>query len=120
MNLTACKKMCNECPFHKDSPAGWLGDHSIEEITNAIQFEQLFSCHKQRGESPALNRKEMENGDQNICRGFLLSATKSCKMFGQNPDTGKELRRLQDELEISDEERENVLSKWDFAKHHSI
>lgn len=118
MNLTVCKKMCNECPFSKKSIKGWLGDHTVSEITNAIQFEQLFSCHKQRTDDVLLNERQMENGKQNICRGFVLSATKSCKMFGQNPSTGAELRRLQKEVNPTEEEMESVLSKWDFEKHH--
>ena len=120
MNLTTCKKICKECPFRKDSANGWLGNHSIEDITHAMQYEQLFSCHMERDEDANLNKVLIEEGSQHICRGFLVSATKSCKLFGQNPDTGSELRRLQKELNITEEERESVLNKWEFIQHHDI
>lgn len=120
MELTVCKKMCNECPFRTNSPNGWLGSHTIEEIQNSIQFEGLFSCHKQRGDDQYENEQKILSGEHNICRGFMLSAKKSCKVFGQNPNTRAELRRLQEELNPTEEELENTLSKWDFAKHHTL
>lgn len=122
MKLTTCKKMCNECPFSKNSLRGWLGGFSIEETLNAQQFEQLFSCHKQREDDEEENSRKIVNGEINICRGFILSASLSCKLFGQNPSTGKELARLQVEVKasITDDEKEMVLRRWDFPKHHTL
>lgn len=118
MNLTMCKKVCKECPFSEKSPSGWLGDHTIEGITEAIQFEQLFSCHLQRSEFIDINKQQVESGVQNVCRGFVISASKSCKRFGQNPITGEQLLKLQNEIKKS--EFEGVLSKWDLKKHHTL
>ncbi len=116
---TICKQVCNDCPFGKKSTKGWLGPYSVKEIQDAIQFEYLFGCHKQLGDDPSENRKKIESGEINMCRGFMLSAEKSCKLFGQNPNTGKELRELQDNLNPTKKELENTLSKWEFAKHHN-
>lgn len=119
MNLTICKKVCNECPFQKDSPPGWLGDHSIDEILTAIQFEHLFSCHLQRSDDANVNKLEMENGRQSICRGFIMSAKVSCKRFGQNPNTGSELLKLQESIDDDDPQLKNIMNKWEFKTHHT-
>ena len=120
MNLTTCKKLCNECPFSKKSLKGWLGSHTVDEVLNSQQFEGLFSCHKQRGDDLKENERKLISGEHNVCRGYILSATVSCKMFGQNIHTGEELRRLQKENPPTDEERENILTRWEFKDHHDI
>lgn len=120
MKLKACKKVCNQCPFKNNSIKGWLGSHTIQDIQLSLQFELLYSCHKQRTNNEELNKKLVEEGKHKICRGFLISASKSCKLFGQNPFTGSELKRLQNELEISKEENETILNKWEFQKHHTL
>jgi len=114
--MKTCKKICKECPFSKTSARGWLGHHTIEEIQHTMQFEGLFSCHMTRTEDSTF--EDIESGKTPICRGFLASASASCKMFGQHPENGAALRELQ--KEITDEEKEQVLTKWDFAVHHDL
>lgn len=114
--MITCKKICNECPFSKNSMKGWLGHHSIEEIMHTQQMEGLFSCHMQRTEDSI--EDDILNGELPICRGFLASASASCKLFGQNPHTGQSLKRLQDE--ITDEEKKQVLTRWEFSAHHTV
>lgn len=42
-------------------------------------------------------------------------------MFGQNPNTGQELRRLQMEIrEQGEDNMDSILNKWDFKTHHEI
>lgn len=118
MNLIAKKKMCGECPFKKDSMKGWLGGETVEQTLNAQQHEHLFSCHQTRGSSEEVNEVFIKRGEQPICKGFLLSAKLSAKMFGQHPTNGKELKRLVDEMNISEEEREVVLKRHEFREHH--
>lgn len=120
MDLVARKKMCGECPFKKDSAKGWLGGETIEDTLNAQQFEHLFSCHKNRGEDHEENLELIKEGRQPICKGFLLSAKLSAKMFGQNSENGAELKRLTNEMVITDEEKENTLKRWEFRDHHTI
>ena len=120
MELTVCSKVCNECPFRGKSIPGWLGSHSLEDIKTAMDFEQLFSCHMQRGEDIEENKAKTESGEMNICRGFIAMSNKSCKMFGSNPYTGEELRRLQ--LLVRENPMtgdDDVMPHWDFEKHHS-
>ncbi len=112
--------MCGECPFRKDSLQGWLGGETIEDTLNAQQFEQLFSCHTHRTDDVVENERLIRDGKQPICKGFLLSAKLSAKMFGQNVANGAELKRLTNEMTISDEEKENTLKRWEFREHHTL
>lgn len=118
MELNVCNKVCKECPFRKKSLQGWLGSHTVDEILNSQQFEGLFSCHMQRGDDVKENERKILSGEQDICRGYILSASLSCKLFGQNPNTGAELLRLQRENPLTDQNREDLMDRWDFDKHH--
>ena len=118
MNLRVCRTVCKECPFSKRSPKGWLGGLSAQETLDAMQYETLFSCHLHREEDTEQNLKNIENGTHPICRGFLISATKSCKLFGQNPETGKALFELQSNLIITEKDKEDTLTRWDFLNYH--
>jgi len=111
--MKTCKKVCSECPFLNNSLRGWLGPHLPDEILNAMQFETPFSCHKQRTDST--NYADLKMGTIDVCRGFLISAKKSSKMFGQSPQ-GKALRRLQDSVQ----DQENILSRIEFKAYHDI
>ncbi len=117
MNLTVCKKICLECPFSKASPKGWLGDHSLEGVLIAQQEGKLFSCHLQRKEG--MTNDDIENGDVKICRGYLVSASKSDITFGLDPETGKTLGELQT-LVASEglEDKDTILSRQEFEEHH--
>lgn len=36
---------CAECPWRKESPAGWLGGWSPEFYTDAVQNNEVPACH---------------------------------------------------------------------------
>lgn len=114
MKLTMCRHICGECPFRKDSAPGWLGPHTVDEIMNAQQFEQLFSCHRTRDDETTV--EAIINGEYPICRGFIASASASCKLFGQNIEYGQALRELQDQ--ITDNDKQSVLTRQTFRQHH--
>ena len=120
MELTTCKKVCKECPFRKDSLRGWLGDLDLEQTMNAQQFESIFTCHMTRSEAPHVNLSEAMKGKQPICRGFILSASISAKMFGQNPFTGQQLRKLQEDNPLTDDDRKLIMTRWEFREHHTL
>lgn len=111
--MKICSKICKECPFSNKSMPGWLGPHSIEEILDSQQFEHPFSCHMQRTEDSSIS--DILTGELQICRGWVASATKSCKKFGQNP-LYPGLSELQNQ--IKPEELEGVLARWEFRKYH--
>jgi hypothetical protein len=117
MNLTVCKKICMECPFSKASPKGWLGSHSLQGVLDAQQEGKLFSCHLQRKDGMTID--DIKSGEVKICRGFLVSASKSDITFGQNPESGKALRELQALVESEGkEDKDAILSREEFEEHH--
>jgi hypothetical protein len=119
MNLTICPVLCNECPFSNTSVPGYLGPHSVDDILDLQQNEQIFACHKQlTGDD---DFEKVMSGEINICRGYLLSATKSCKQFGSNIHVGKALEKLQNGLDDSLDVAELplVLARHEFRKHHT-
>lgn len=118
MNLTVCSKVCNQCPFSKTSLPGWLGGFSAEDILEAQQKEHLFSCHLHREEDSTENENKIESGEHPICRGFMVSAAASCKSFGQNPLTGRALKELSNSMEITKQEKEEILLRHKFRDHH--
>ena len=107
-----CKTICNECPFRNNSLPGWLGPHTAEEILGVQQREGLFTCHKTRVNQDA----EMGSKEIPICRGFIATASKSCKMFGSNPETGNGLKALQGEITPTD--KALVLTRVEFKSYH--
>jgi len=119
MNLQACKKICGQCPFKKSSLKGWLGDLTVEQTLEVQQYEGLFPCHmKRKGSTEDIVDKTI-SGEIPICRGFLISANKSYKLFGSNPETGQSLRKLQQSFVSSPSELDSVLDRQEFLLHHS-
>lgn len=118
MKLTICKKICKECPFRKDSVKGYLDYHQPDDVLNDMNRDIPFSCHLQRKDDPDQNLEELENGTQNVCRGFVATASKSCKQFGQHPYYGQEMRKIQNE--ITEADKDLVMNKWDWLKHHTL
>jgi hypothetical protein len=116
--LSVAKKACKECPFRKDSPAGWLGGLDAEETLACMDFEELFNCHMERKDSPQQNIREARSGEQNICRGYLVSARMSGKRFGSNAITGKYLLKLTEGMIITDTEKECIMTRSEFLAHH--
>lgn len=119
MNLSICKRICNECPFTHSSPKGWLGPHSLEDVLQTQEQGKLFSCHMLRKEE--MIKQDIESGDVKICRGFIASATKSGIDFSETGtgETESALRDLQ--VMVAEEAMENesdILSSQEFENHH--
>ncbi len=114
--MKICKAICKVCPFRKDSAQGYLGPHTTQEILDAMQFDIPFVCHPKRLNSDEETEAAIHTGEAPICRGYVASASKSSKMFGQHPVFGKQMRELQ--LEITEEDKKGVMNLWDFKKYH--
>lgn len=108
------KQICSECPFRKNSLPGWLGPHSLDQILNSQRDEIPFSCHKERTDNSTVS--DIASGKLHICRGWMASANKSCKLFGTHPVYGEELKQLQKDIDPKDVEK--VMDKHQFKKHH--
>lgn len=115
--IRVCSRVCRACPFRATSAPGWLGPHSVQEILNTMQFDQLFSCHLTRDDETT--EADILSGRVPICRGFIASANASFKLFGQNPEFGPMLRALQDQVKAEGlEDMGEILNRNQFANHH--
>lgn len=115
--MNVCAKLCNECPFSKNSAAGWLADYSVGDIQDFMNHEGLFPCHKMV-EGDELSQEEVkekiESGELKLCRGYMESMIKTAKM----PKFNKLLlqaRALVKEQGMS----ADSMSLFEFAKHHN-
>lgn len=119
--MRTCKRVCKECPFTNKSAPGWLGPWKPRQILDVQQFEGLFPCHKTINDGNKDAGPEIVlNGAVPVCRGFLASASKSAKLFGQHPDNGPDLQRLQKSVEDEGhEDHQTILARWEFLSHHT-
>lgn len=116
MSLNVCSKLCGECPFSKNSAKGWLADYTPQDIQNFMNGEALFPCHKMV-EGDELTQAEVKekilSGELKLCRGYVESMVKSCKM----PKFNKillEARALVKEEGLS----ADSMSIFEFIKYH--
>lgn len=61
---------CSECPWRKDSPAGWLGGWSPEFYTDAVQNNEVPACH--------LQDHGLDSDDTAMCAGALSVMANAC------------------------------------------
>lgn len=109
-----CSKLCGECPFSSKSINGWLADYSIEDFQNFMRAEVLFPCHMKVGEedmSPIDVNDKVKSGELTLCRGYVESIKKSCKI-----PKDEKLAELVKSIELSEES----MSIFEFAKHHDV
>lgn len=75
-------KLCNDCPFRRNAPAGWIGAHTHpSEITDIVLADQKFPCHV------AVNKLENEGADFETavnaapyCIGSLVMMNNTAKL----------------------------------------
>lgn len=95
---------CPECPWRKIAPAGWLGGHTAEFYTDAVQFNEVPACHLQDC-GPDSNRTAM-------CAGALAVMANSCTLPHKTKG-GDKARNVVGK-------REDCFSfPRDFYKHHT-
>jgi hypothetical protein len=107
------KKMCNECPFRANSPKGWLGSLTTDEVEHMVLTDEDLLCHKdinqrtKRGES-----SEEINEKGQMCVG-MLRYTNSLMKLSRDPEKAgwqKELREIEDQP---------VIPARQFTNHHT-
>ncbi len=113
-----CKKICNECPFSNTSAKGWLADYTTEDFKTFMNNEALFPCHMQRYEDGMTQidvEDEILHGGMRICRGYVESMIKSCKM----PKSNDILIEVREQVKLEGLS-EQSMPIWEFIKHHTI
>jgi len=114
--VNMCSKACGECPFRKNSMAGWLADYSTEDIVAYMRGDVSFPCHMTMTNddmSPADCKDAIERGEMKLCRGYVEMLIKSAKM----PSTNQQLLDAMEQVRkegLSD----NTMSIFEFIEHH--
>lgn len=99
------KTPCDECPFRKNSFAGWLGNLTPEQTYEYVLNEADFACHKTR-------HKKLN--EMSRCKGAQLFLLNHCKI----PKFNMELKLA---LEQTEKEKHdlNLILGFDFLSHHN-
>lgn len=79
------KAPCNECPWRKEAPAGWLGGFTPEFYTDAVMNNEVPACHC-RDHSP-------DNDDTAFCAGALSVMANGCVSAWNALGDGEEARQ---------------------------
>ena len=72
-------KICKDCPFRHDN-IGKEQVYSSEIIRSIIQREENFICHNSLDE----DNNVIGDVESSICRGYVASVRKGCKLFKYN------------------------------------
>lgn len=97
------KSPCNECPWRKESLAGWLGGHTSEYYTDAVAMNEVPACHN-KDFGP-------DNNKTAFCAGALSVMANSCVL--PNDHKSKDAR-------VKVGKRRDTFSHYTgFYEHHS-
>lgn len=81
------KTPCNECPWRRSHPAGWLGGYTTDDFINQLQRDgPPLPCHKTIPGDGTEARA--------MCAGALIFMRNSCKS-AQHPDYGDARERVE-------------------------
>ena len=98
---------CDECPWRRNHPAGWLGGYQPSDFVNQVQFDgPPVPCHKTIPPGGGMANAV------SMCAGALIFMRNSCKS-AQHPDYGDALQKV---------ERDPVgVFEWptEFLEYHS-
>lgn len=72
------KAPCNECPWRKEHPAGWLGGHPAEYFADSLRANEIHPCHQ--------NDKGPDSDKSAMCAGALAVANNSCLQQHRTPN----------------------------------
>jgi hypothetical protein len=98
------KKPCDECPWRRAHPAGWLGGYTAEQFVEQINFDgPPLPCHKTIFDNQPAKA---------MCAGALIFMKNNCKS-AQHPEYGD----AKDHVERDTE----TVFQWskEFLDHHN-
>lgn len=105
----ACKKMCNQCPWRKNSAEGWLGAASPQDFVLAIQQSGKLPCHSSVDYESDDWKSKIEDDEILHCAGAILAAKKMCKI-PLNSEHANLIAKAQRD--------ENHMNHHEFIEHH--
>ncbi len=105
--MRARKTTCEECPFRKDSMAGWLATYTPQELHNLVVSEHPFPCHMTHEEDVSFEKA----AELPLCAGGLSYMRKNGKM----PRNKEHYALMKD---VDQETLNNTLGRTEFFEHH--
>ncbi len=106
--MIARKTACGECPFKKDSIAGWLAEYSTQDLHNLVMSEQPFPYHMTHQKDVPFDKAD----ELPLCAGALAYMRKGCKS-PRNKEHAEFVKQ------VSKETLDNTLSRTEFFEHHN-
>lgn len=103
------KKMCNDCPWRRESMAGWLGNEAPEPFVARAHSEQAYPCHVEVDYTDPEWEATLELDDTgpHQCAGLAVFRSNVGKL-PRDP-----------EVQVLPSDRENVFSSnAEFINHH--
>lgn len=91
---------CNECPWRRKSPPGWLGGFPPAEFLAFVQHDIELACHKTCGGS----------GEPSLCAGALIHYRNRVKR-PNNPVVAAGVDKVQASADV-------FSWPWEFLDHH--
>lgn len=112
--MKCVKEVCKECPFKRDSLAGYLGEASFDPMAFLgphLQGGEPLPCHLSIDWEADLGGMRVYT-DKSLCRGYLIFLKNSCTM-----PRDLEMAELRNTVE---KDTENFF-QWqpEFVEHHS-
>ncbi len=108
--MNHCKTPCNDCPFRKNSLAGWLADYTPQQLHTIVMNEMPFPCHLTHEDD--LEWEEAGSEENPLCAGALMYMKKNAKSPRR-----QDLHIIVKDIPLAD--CDNILSVTEFFKHHS-
>lgn len=102
-------KPCNECPFRRKAPAGWLGPWSVAELLLVIG-RSAFACHRtiKRGGDYDLDAPGLQS-----CAGMAIFLNNKMERSRDHMNA-----HHQDLLANSPHAKDVFANSTEFADHH--
>lgn len=110
---TDLKQPCNECPFRRKAPAGWLGPWEPEELLISISMSAVpFTCHRTIPDEFDDDTSELQ-----MCAGAAIFLNNKLELY--RGEDGREYQRVMEEA--PDEVKASVFDgRAEFLTHHTL
>jgi hypothetical protein len=110
-----CFKMCNECPFSKNSLRGFLSDYITDDFKEMKNNDIAFVCHMSQDDEISLLavNKKILSKQVKVCRGYIESYIKDYR----SPKTNDLMKLLVQEVRKQTLSTESM-SNQEFIAHH--
>ena len=73
------KQPCNDCPWRREHPVGWLGGYPAEWFTERLYADVPLNCHKTIGDVEGMPETLIQD-TRPLCAGALITYKNMLKL----------------------------------------